>query len=218
MPEDVRVAPITREQLEPAVQIFLRAFADNVRLVYGERPKPDAMIDVWSFAREFEPGGFLVASDSSGVLGYALFTSSLRAMQRRALASGQVIIWALRAVVSRYGIRWHGVARQLWNKILFVGDSRRFRLHCGRGDAQLLNIAVAQHARGRGIAGSLVAEGMRYLATRGINEVRLEVQPANSAAIAVYRGVGFTEVGKMKNAYGDWLVMTANPQTYHDHG
>jgi ribosomal protein S18 acetylase RimI-like enzyme len=207
----VSIGPITSQQIGQAVQIFLSAFADNVRLVYGDRPKPDAMIDIWSFARDIEPGGFLAASDRDGVLGYALFTSSLRRLQRRALESGQVFVWAARALSGHYGIRWLGVARQLWNKMIFIGDSGRFRHDSAHGDAQLLNIAVAESARGRGIAALLVAGGMRHLASRAISEVRLEVQPHNSPAIAVYRGAGFHDVGKMKNAYGDWLVMTADP-------
>jgi ribosomal-protein-alanine N-acetyltransferase len=203
------VGPLTPTDVEPAVRIFLDAFRDGVRLVYGDHPKPDAMVDVWSFAREVEPEAFFAARIGSTLVGYALFTGSVSTLERRALLSGRVMVWALRALSGRYGIRWRNITRQLWNKVLFIGTSRNFRT---RGDAQLLNIAVAPDARGRGVAKALLQAGLDYFATRGVPEVRLEVEPDNAPAIAAYREVGFIERGRMRNAYGDWIVMTAEPQ------
>jgi ribosomal protein S18 acetylase RimI-like enzyme len=206
---ELEIRPIAADEIEPAVRIFIEAFRDNVALVYGEEPKPDAMIDVWTFAREVEPGGFIAARDDVGLSGYALFSSSVGKLERRAMLSGRVILWALRALSGRYGVRWRNLARQVWNKILFVGQSGNFRT---KGDAQLLNIAVAAAARGRGVAKMLLHAGMRYLAERDVEEVRLEVMPDNDAAIAAYRRSGFTEKGRLRNVHGEWLVMTANPQ------
>jgi [ribosomal protein S18]-alanine N-acetyltransferase len=204
----LNVGPIGQTDVEPAVRIFLDAFHDNVRRIYGDPPKPDAMVDMWSFAREIEPGGFLGARDDSKLVGYALFTSSVSRLQRRALLSGRIFAWALRALSGRYGILWGNLASQLWNKILFVGGSKDHRTS---GDAQLLNIAVAPEARGRGVAKALMRGGMDYLAGRGVEEVRLEVEPENTPAIAVYREAGCVERGRMRNMYGEWLVMTGHP-------
>lgn len=206
MSEPFAVGPISQAEIEPAVRIFLDAFAPNVRQLYGDRPKPDAMVDVWTFARGSEPDGFLAARDPSGLLGYALFTSSVGRLERRAVQSCRVMSWAMGALSGRYGIRWATIVRQLWNKILFVGTSGHFR---SQGDAQLLNIAVTPAARGRGVAKALVAEGLRYLAQRGVPEVRLEVQPDNASAIAAYASNGFVERGRLRNVYGEWIVMTA---------
>lgn len=204
------VGPIRPDELPDAVRIFLDAFHDNVRLVYGDRPKPEAMLDVWSFARETEPSGFLATRDSSGVVGYALFTSSVQMLQRRALLRLRPLIWGLRAVSGRYGVRWLQLGRLLWNKILFVGGSGRFRT---KGDAQLLNIAVDSRARGQGVAKTLLRSGLSYLASLGIEEVRLEVRPDNLPAIKAYHDVGFVEKGRTRDIHGDWLVMTANPRS-----
>lgn len=209
MSDSLTVEPISPTEIEAAVRIFLDAFGDGVRRVYGDHPKPDAMVDVWSFARQVEPEAFLAARTDSSLVGYALFTSSVSQLERRAILSGKVISWALRAVSGRYGIRWRNVARHFWNKIIFIGTSGNFRT---RGDAQLLNIAVAPEARGRGVAKALLHEGMCYFAKRGVPEVRLEVEPDNAPAIAAYREVGFVERGRMRNAYGEWLAMTGEPQ------
>lgn len=209
MSDSLTVGPMSAAEIEPAVRIFFDAFRSEVQRVYGDTPKPDAMIDVWSFARDVEPEGFLAAREDSTVVGYALFTSSVNKLERRAILSGTVLAWALRALSGRYGIRWRRVAAQLWNKILFIGTSKNFRT---QGDAQLLNIAVAPQARGRGVAKALVHAGMRYLAERGVPEVRLEVEPHNASAIAAYRDAGFVERGRMRNVYGEWIVMTAQPK------
>lgn len=204
----VTVGPIERGEISAAVEIFFQGFGPSVRRLYGDPPKPDAMIDVWSFAREKEPGGFLAARIGADCIGYALFTSSLGALQRAAVTSGRVVVWAMRAISGRYGLHWGALARQLWNKMLFVGTASEYRTS---GDAQLLNIAVATNARGHGAANALMQHGMRYLGAHGIEEVRLEVEPDNAAALAVYRQAGFQERGRLHNVYGDWIVMTARP-------
>jgi ribosomal protein S18 acetylase RimI-like enzyme len=202
------IAPLAQSEVEAAVRIFLDSFHDNVRLVYGDDPRPDAMRDVWSFVRETEPGGFLGAHSGGPLEGYAIFVSSVSALRKRALRSGVALRWALRALAGRYGIHWLALARVLWNKTLFVGGSGRFR---SEGDAQLLNIAVAPPARGKGIAKSLVRAGLSYLAVRGVREVRLEVRPGNAPALAAYRETGFVERGRTRDAGGEWIVMTAKP-------
>jgi ribosomal protein S18 acetylase RimI-like enzyme len=206
--ETISIGPIAADELEAAVRIFFAGFGPGVRRLYGERPRPDAMVDVWGFAREVEPGGFFAAREGGRLAGYALFTSSVSALQRRAVASGRIFVWALRAIFGRYGLVWSAVLDQLRNKLLFVGSSSSFRTS---GDAQLLNIAVATEARGHGVATELVRAGLHYLRSRGVHEVRLEVQPGNTAAIAAYRTAGFAERGRLHNVDGEWIVMTADP-------
>lgn len=202
------VTPISEREIDAAVRIFLGAFHDNVRLVYGDDPRPDAMRDVWTFVRQVEPGGFFGARVSSEFVGYAIFVSSVSALRKRALRTGVVLRWGLRALVGRYGIHWLALARLLWNKTLFVSGSGRFR---SEGDAQLLNIAVAPSARGKGVAKALVRAGLAYFAGRGVREVRLEVRPDNAPALAAYQETGFIERGRTRDAGGEWIVMTAKP-------
>lgn len=201
------ISPIATSELPAAVDIFLQAFFDNVRLVYGDHPRPDAMLDVWSFARSVEPEGFLAARDATGLLGYVFYSSSVSRLRRAAILRGQVFLWMLRALSSRYGIRWLQVMRLIWNKALFIGSSRRFRM---QGDAQLVNIAVRDSARGRGVATKLVEAGLQYLHGKHIPEVRLEVRPDNEPAIKAYHVNGFVEKGRTRDIHGEWLVMIAD--------
>jgi ribosomal-protein-alanine N-acetyltransferase len=208
-PRAVDVGPINSDEMAAAVAIFLEAFHDSAAYVYGDPPRPEAMIDVWSFARKVEPGGFLAARNAAGtLLGYAFITSSVSALRRRAIIRLAPLRWAWRALCGRYGIVWAHAARLFANKFAFARSSAEFRTS---GDAQLLNIATAAFARGQGVAFALVSAGIAYLRERGIAELRLEVRPDNAPAIAVYTRAGFKRVGATRDTGGEWVVMTVRP-------
>lgn len=121
---------------------------------------------------------------------------------------GAVIRWAIDTLGGGFGVRFSALPRIMLNKLLFVRSGGRFR---HKGDAQLINIAVDPDYQGRGIANRLVREGLAFLASLGIEEVRLEVRPWNSGARAVYSATGWREIGRTRDLEGEWLVMVANP-------
>lgn len=153
------------------------------------------------------PSGFIAAHDNGVLVGYAIFVPSLKAVQRRAILSGAVFKWSWNTL-RRGDLRWRHIVDIVRNKAMFVRGGQRFRT---RGDAQLLNVAVAPSAQGRGIAQGLVREGLRAMRDLGVPEVRLEVRPWNAPAIAVYRKTGWREAGRTRDLEGEWLVMLANP-------
>lgn len=67
--------------------------------------------------------------------------------------------------------------------------------------ADVMNVAVSPALRRRGIARALFAELERRLPE--INELFLEVRASNSGAIALYRTLGFEQVGRRPNYYLD---------------
>lgn len=153
------------------------------------------------------PDGFIGAYEDGRLRGYAIFVPSLKAVQRRAILSGEVLKWSWNTI-RRGDLRWKhllGIAR---NKMLFVRGGQRFRT---KGDAQLLNVAVDPAAQGRGIAQRLVTAGMQAMRERSVPEVRLEVRPWNAPAVHVYRKLGWREAGRTRDLEGEWLVMVANP-------
>ncbi|HLJ83511.1 MAG TPA: GNAT family N-acetyltransferase [Candidatus Eremiobacteraceae bacterium] len=209
IPAQFNVGPIDAREIPDAVAIFLEAFHDSAAYVYGEPPRPDAMIDVWSFARSVEPDAFLAARDGAGaIVGYEFLTSSVGALRSVALRRLVPLRWLWRAVSGQYGIVWAHAFRLFANKFSFVRSAGDYRT---KGDAQLLNIATAARVRGRGVAGMLVGAGLTYLRSRGVAELRLEVRPDNLPALTVYQHAGFKEVGRTKDAGGEWIVMTARP-------
>lgn len=165
-------------------------------------------MDVWSFIREIEPRGFLGAHLDGRLVGYAIFVSSLKRVQREAIRTGAVFRWALAAIRGGFGLRLAAIPRIVANKALFVRSGGRYR---SKGDAQLLNVAVVPEQQGKGIATALVLAGLQAMREMGVAEVRLEVRPGNENAVRVYRKTGWREAGRTRDMEGEWLVMVANP-------
>ena len=70
-------------------------------------------------------------------------------------------------------------------------------------EAELLTLGVLPEARRRGIARRLLAELGGAAAARGAVRLFLEVSVTNAPALALYRGLGFRELGRRRRYYPD---------------
>jgi ribosomal-protein-alanine N-acetyltransferase len=68
-------------------------------------------------------------------------------------------------------------------------------------EAEILSVALARTARGRGYSRILLAHHLDSLAEIGVAHVHLEVEEGNGPAIALYRGHGFVESGRRPDYY-----------------
>jgi len=68
-------------------------------------------------------------------------------------------------------------------------------------EAEILSVAVAARAQGRGLARKLLGLHLRRLAGLGARTVFLEVDEHNTAAIKLYDRAGFREVSRRPNYY-----------------
>jgi ribosomal-protein-alanine N-acetyltransferase len=88
---------------------------------------------------------------------------------------------------------------------LFVGRSRNpdgFILSRRAADeAEILSVALVPQARGRGHARPLLVHHLRQLFLCGVKVVHLEVEEGNAPALALYRRLGFREVGRRPAYY-----------------
>jgi ribosomal-protein-alanine N-acetyltransferase len=69
------------------------------------------------------------------------------------------------------------------------------------GEAELLTVAVAPEARGRGLAQRLVSRFLYQARLRGAEVAFLEVAEDNAPARLVYSRAGFTETGRRRGYY-----------------
>jgi len=81
-------------------------------------------------------------------------------------------------------------------------------------EAEVLTLAVDPAVRRQGIARGLLRAALRAAADRGAAAMFLEVSVVNDAAIGLYRGLGFVEIGRRRRYYADGtdaLVMRVSP-------
>lgn len=71
------------------------------------------------------------------------------------------------------------------------------------GEGYITNIAVFPQYRGQGIAAALLQSAAEGAAERDCSFLTLEVRESNAPAIALYKKMGYTDVGQRKNFYRD---------------
>ena len=84
-------------------------------------------------------------------------------------------------------------------------------------EGYITNVAVFPEFRRQGVAAKLIAVFENFARGNKLAFLTLEVRPSNTAAIALYKGFGFEEVGRRKNYYDlpkeDALILT---KTYEE--
>jgi len=73
----------------------------------------------------------------------------------------------------------------------------------GIDEAELFKIAVLRDFRRKSIARSLYLEAEQICIENGKTRIFLEVDEINASAISLYGNLGFTEVSRRKNYYGN---------------
>jgi [ribosomal protein S18]-alanine N-acetyltransferase len=71
------------------------------------------------------------------------------------------------------------------------------------GEAELLRVAVTPARRRQGLARRLLVDAFARLHAAGVTSCHLEVRPANLAALALYRALGFVVCGRRRLYYRD---------------
>lgn len=78
-----------------------------------------------------------------------------------------------------------------------------FILMMAADEAHLLNIVVAPTHQGKKLGAHLLHQAMMMAQDAGGRILLLEVRPSNAAALALYRRVGFRQIGVRRNYYRD---------------
>jgi [ribosomal protein S18]-alanine N-acetyltransferase len=68
-------------------------------------------------------------------------------------------------------------------------------------EAELANLAVSPDAQGRGVAGALLDRLLEEASDTGVLTVFLEVRASNRAALRLYEGRGFRQIGLRSQYY-----------------
>ena len=102
----------------------------------------------------------------------------------------------------------NSIASELENKLAFwlvALEGDRVAGYIGSqtvmDETDMMNVAVHPDFRRRGIAEALVTGLVEELKTQGSHCLTLEVRASNAPAIALYKKLGFSEIGRRKNYY-----------------
>ncbi len=79
----------------------------------------------------------------------------------------------------------------------FIGYAQVF------DEAHIMNLAVAEEFRRKGIGVLLVEEAIKHSKTKGIESMTLEVRVSNNKALGLYKKVGFKSAGIRPDYYPD---------------
>lgn len=76
-------------------------------------------------------------------------------------------------------------------------------LRIAAGEAEILSLAVEPQARRLGLGRALVEAAFARAQRAGAGTIHLEARVTNTAALALYRRLGFVEVGRRRAYYAD---------------
>lgn len=184
--------------------IFIAAFPASIRHYVGHPLKPNLVADLFAICLDAEPDSFFVALTGTRVAGYVFAPAHFSRLPGIAIRHGHLCRLAWRWLTGQYGIGLRPVVMAARNWLALLRESHNPAL---ASDARILSIAVHPDYQRHGIGSTLLTRALAELTARGIDTVRLEVRPENTAAIHVYEKYGFFIVGKTRDTQGDWLVM-----------
>lgn len=102
----------------------------------------------------------------------------------------------------------NAILREAENKrIIVYKENNKIIGYCifmlGGDQGEILRIAVREDARKKGIGKKLLKQAFEKMQKEGATEFFLEVRSKNIAAISLYKKMGFEQIDKRKNYYGD---------------
>jgi len=200
----LKIIKSSPEHIPTVSDLFCRAFADSINFFAPDNPKIiKAVADIFNLILHSAGEGFFVAvDDKENVYGYIVVIGDIRRLWKDAFVSGFAFRALYRWLAGSYGIGTASVIRVIRNKIFYMG------FEMGTKPAgQILSVAVHPDWQGQGIGKALVDSGLDLLHSNGVDTIKLEVRPENTAAIRIYSQYGFVERGRTRDLQGEWIVM-----------
>jgi len=100
----------------------------------------------------------------------------------------------------------HGRVFAYYQEEQLIGEAQFLKDWDQPATAYLYSVAVERKWHGKGIGTRFLQECFAHLAAEGIQRIELTVDPANEAALKVYRDkLGFTVTGYRENEYGEHI-------------
>ncbi len=132
-----------------------------------------------------------VAEEKGKVLGFVTYSTNLGGLYRYVILNNG---WRFVRLLCVRGFSFRTI-KMIFETLFYPGRTKRMRLP----SAELLSIAVAEEAQGKGVATTLVQKGFAECARRGIEKVKVLVGVDNKPANKFYLKCGFELAGQFDN-------------------
>jgi glycosyltransferase involved in cell wall biosynthesis/ribosomal protein S18 acetylase RimI-like enzyme len=172
-----RVRPAVLDDVASVARLHRDRFPNGFLPTLGSRPLQRLYRHLVQSGRSF----VLVADDDEGVIGFVAVAEDTRRLYRDFLRRDGV---AAALVAAPAALR---APRRVWETLRYGERSE----HAGLPPAEILAVAVADHARGTGVASSLVHEALNELRRRNVRGVRVVTAIGNEEALRLYARAGF---------------------------
>jgi ribosomal protein S18 acetylase RimI-like enzyme len=179
--------PLTKEHASKVALLHIQGISSGFISSLGEK-----FVTALYEAIAISPYGFgFVHEDHGDIVGFVAFTTGIGGLYKSILKKN-LIRFSLLLFVKMFSLR---NLKKIAETLLYPNRVKTSDLP----NAELLSIAVAESARGRGIAKSLIKKGMKECCERGIERVKVMVADFNKPANELYQKVGFEHKSQIES-------------------
>jgi ribosomal protein S18 acetylase RimI-like enzyme len=171
----VRVGEVA--EAAAVTELHRERFPDGYLPKLGARP----LEQLYRYIAGSSDAFVLVSEDVNGLVGFIAVTDDTRRLYRGFLLRHGV---TAALVAAPAALR---APRKVWETVRYGSRAD----HAGLPPAEILAVAVAERARGTGVAPSLVAAALEELGARGVRAARVVTASGNASALRLYERAGF---------------------------
>ena len=195
----------TNADLAAMAAVYIAAFPESIGHFFDQTDPPvTAVIDLLQVPLDAEPQAVLVAEKEGRIAGYCLAPAHFSRLAHTALHGGHLWRFVWRWITGRYNLGLRPLRMLALDKLRGHRERRTDPHHA---EAHILSLAVHPDFQCQGIGKALLEGALAYLDNMGADPIRLEVRPANAAALHLYESHGFRTVGRTSDSQGEWLIM-----------
>lgn len=152
---------------------------------------PEFVSGLYEILAEDNESIVLAAREDGKVIGFIAFSKNIKKLYRMAMLKyGVRIAWLL----GRKLLSWSRI-KKLIGTLFYPFKKNKLNLP----ETELLSMAVAPEAQGKGIGSMLVREGLAECKRRGVSKIKVLVAADNLAANMLYQKCGFNLVCQTKS-------------------
>jgi ribosomal protein S18 acetylase RimI-like enzyme len=185
--DDIRITALSPEHAEQVAKLHISGIYKGFISSLGT----DFVTALYCAIAESKHSICMVAVKDNRVLGFAAFTTNLHDLYRSLIFKRGLKFFLIlfRRMLSL------GTVKKIFETLFYPARIKKMNLP----EAEFLSMAIADEARGKGLATKLVRRGFDECAKLGVKELKIFARVDLQAINSMYKKLGFKLAGQMKN-------------------